>query len=162
MLKLYTDGSGQASGPCGWAFVVVDKSETIEYAVESGGQLNGTSNIGEMLAIINGLEWVQANRPPETVHIFTDSAYCMNAFVQSWTTMWLKRNWKNARGRKVANKELWLQLMGLVDNLDVMWHHVPSHTGIKYNELCDTLAGKERKKWLDISAMTTDAQAAQQ
>lgn len=162
MIKLYTDGSGQASGPCGWAYAVVSLDESAEIHIDHGGRLEGTSNIAEMLAIINGLRWIRANQPAATVHIHTDSAYCMNAFTQGWTLMWLRRNWKNSRGRKVANKELWLELMELVDNLDVVWHHVSSHTGIKYNELCDQLAGRERRRWLDISAMTTGAQAAQQ
>lgn len=160
-IDIYTDGSGTARGPCAWAFVVPDANGKI-WLTNCGGQPDGTSNIAEMQAIIAGLEWAQDTHPAAEIHIHTDSAYCMNAFRDNWIAKWMKHNWKNSRGRKVANKELWLTLIDLHDNLDVHFHKVKSHSGNQWNDLADELCGKERLAWLDGLRMTTSVQSVEE
>lgn len=143
-LKLYTDGSGTTSGHIGWAFIVVNPEDDSVIEVGHGSEDEGTNNIAEMLAIINGLEWLKENNHSAPIEVFSDSAYVVNAFREDWFSKWEKRNWRNTRGRPVKNKEYWQRLQKIVDGLNVSWYHIPSHAGIKYNEACDSFAKAAR------------------
>lgn len=144
-LELYTDGSGTPSGPMGWAWVLIDRSNEV-LNEHSGSEPEGTANIAEMLAVIKGLRYCKQRHPKANITIKSDSAYVVNAFKDNWFRGWKKRRWKNARGRPVANKELWLQMKDLANQLNVTFEHIPGHCGIEHNETCDRLAGEARLK----------------
>lgn len=42
--------------------------------------------------------------------------------------------------------DLWKELDELNSFIDIKWNWIPSHSGIKYNDLCDCLAKKEINK----------------
>lgn len=157
MVDLYTDGSGCAAGPCGWAYVVVNGSDYAYITKGSGSQVEGTSNIGEMLAVLNGLKCCNEHFPGQLINVYCDSAYVVNAFKDDWFKGWLKRGWKNSRGRKVANREIWEELKTLVDSMNVKWYKIKGHSGIEWNEYVDKLAGKARLECLNGSHSTTVA-----
>jgi len=147
MIDIYTDGSGHRGGPCAWAVVIVGpEDQIIDQIVD--GQPNGTSNIAEIQGVIAGLGWAYSRAIDDEIRVFTDSAYVMNAFTDDWITGWIKNGWKNARGRPVANKELWLILLDLVNRVKPQWIKVKSHSGNIHNDMADELCGKERKAWL--------------
>ena len=151
ILKLYTDGSGTHNGPAGWAHVVTNESETEVLHIASGAVPQGTSNTAEMLAVQNGLDYIASMPvPPDgfQIHVYSDSAYVVNAFKDRWIQNWQRTNWRNSRGRPVANKELWVALKKTVDKLDVKWYKCKAHSDIKYNELADRLCGKARKEYI--------------
>ena len=145
-IKLYTDGSGTPGGPAGWAFVLTSEDEKQELIQSSGAIRAGTSNIAEMLGVIRGLEHCLTEYPDARILVHSDSAYVINAWKDDWFSGWEKRNWKNSRGRPVANKEYWVAMRAAADKLNVEWVHVRGHTGLRYNELCDRLAGEARRE----------------
>jgi len=141
---LYTDGACSFNpGPGGWGAVLI--YGTVEKRI-SGFQNNTTNNRMEIMAVIMGLK---ALKEPCSVDIYTDSAYVYNAFKERWIENWIKNNWKNSNKKEILNQDLWLVLKDLVDIHDAQFHKVLGHSTNKYNNLCDSLARNEVKKYLD-------------
>ena len=140
---LYTDGACSFNpGPGGWGAVLIFKNIKKEM---SGGEPNTTNNRMELLAVIKGLT---ALKEKCEVHIYSDSAYIINAFEKNWIDGWQKNNWKNANKKPVLNKDLWEQLLELTNFHKVVWHKVKGHADNELNNRCDELATTEAKKYL--------------
>ena len=134
-LKLYTDGACSGNpGVGGWACILIAGSREKEV---SGSEAMTTNNRMEMRAVIEGLSLLKW---PCRVHIYSDSAYVVNAFRESWIEAWQKRGWKNSASRPVANEDLWKRLLELGQRHDLIWHKVMGHSNDLYNERCDRLA----------------------
>lgn len=160
MITVYTDGSayvGDQSG--GWAWW------STETFYDSGFVMPATNNQMEMLAVLNGL--LAHRYHGEPVKIVSDSAYVINCFLQGWHINWrrnatLDGEWRagNPAGktRKVANQDLWEQLLTVVENypVPITWHHCRGHGRggpedapyVEGNAIVDRLAGKARKNGL--------------
>jgi ribonuclease HI len=91
-------------------------SKTIDY-----GDI--TNNIAELKACIDAI--TLSNKNMKTI-IVTDSMYCINC-ITVWYDNWVKNNWKNARKKPVANKELIQTLYSLYCDNNVEFKHVNSH-----------------------------------
>jgi len=144
---LYTDGACSFNpGPGGWGAVLIFKNIKKEM---SGGEPNTTNNRMELLAVIKGLT---ALKEKCEVHIYSDSAYIINAFEKNWIDGWQKNNWKNANKKPVLNKDLWEQLLELTNFYKVVWHKVKGHADNELNNRCDELATNEAKKYLGSDA----------
>lgn len=134
-VTLYTDGACSGNpGRGGWGAVLIFGK--IEKQM-SGEEEETTNNRMELTAVIEGLK---ALKEPCEVEIFSDSAYVVNAFNNNWIESWQKNNWKNAQKKPVANKELWVELIDLMNIHKVTFNKVKGHAGDKYNEICDSLA----------------------
>lgn len=134
-VTLYTDGACSGNpGRGGWGAVLIFGK--IEKQM-SGEEEETTNNRMELTAVIEGLK---ALKEPCEVEIFSDSAYVVNAFNNNWIESWQKNNWKNAQKKPVANKELWVELIDLMNIHKVSFNKVKGHAGDKYNEICDSLA----------------------
>lgn len=136
-----TDGACSGNpGPGGWAWV-----EQKSGARESGGAARTTNNIMELTALINGLEYVG---PESSLLIRCDSKYVIDAMTK-WAPGWRRKGWKKADGQPVKNRELVERLLNLYEgrtgNTEVEW--VKGHDGDAANELCDSLAVAESKKF---------------
>jgi ribonuclease HI len=133
MLHVYTDGSCIGNpGPGGWA-AACDTIFTIK-----GGVKRSTNNIMEMTAVLNALKkCLELNEI--NVVIYTDSNY-VKMGITTWIKNWKINGWKNAQGKPVANKELWVAIDTLVKDMNVEWKWVKAHNGEPMNELVDTLA----------------------
>ena len=144
-IKIYTDGGCSGNpGPGGWAFVVLEENGVKK---SSGGDKNTTNNKMELTAVIKALEYISSsdelrNKKPV---IHTDSAYVKNG-ITSWIKSWVLNGWKTAAKKSVKNKELWILLKDLDDRISAEWKWVKGHAGNEYNELCDSLVGKEMDK----------------
>lgn len=97
----------------------------------------------ELTAVIRGLE---ALKEPCIVNIYSDSAYVVNAFTKNWIDNWIKNNWVTASKNRVANKELWEELIKLSKIHKLNFIKVKGHSNNLNNERCDTLAVNEIKK----------------
>lgn len=140
-IDLYTDGACSGNpGPGGWGYVLLCK---IKDKRMSGYEENTTNNRMELMAVIEG---IKAIKKPCNLTIYTDSAYVYNAFTQGWIENWLQNGFKNAQKKSVANKELWLELLSLLEKHNVTWVKVKGHTDNYYNNICDELATGEIKK----------------
>ena len=155
---LYTDGSvtnnGMPNSFGGWAWVLVDDQEDIILSKYSGMEAPTTNNRMEMMAVIDGLEYWHKTLAEHHItiapelRIIADSKYVLDAFRQDWISGWRLRGWRNANNKPVANKDLWLRLIELVEKIGPKFEHVHGHTGHIYNELCDKLAGEASRSKL--------------
>ena len=134
-VTIYTDGACSGNpGPGGWAAVLICGDNKKEIY---GGKKNTTNNIMELTAIIEGLK---ALKTECEVEVYSDSAYCVNAFNQNWIYGWLKKNWKTSTGEPVKNQELWQELYALTKKHKVKFNKVKGHSNVELNNRCDELA----------------------
>ena len=128
-VNIYTDGacSGNQNDENlgGWGAV-------LEYGEHEktlfGGEINTTNNRMEMLALIRGLEAL--NKEGLKIRVFSDSSYLMNCFREKWYEKWLKNNWITSSKTPVENKDLWEELLYLLDKHQVEFYRVKGHVNV--------------------------------
>jgi len=134
-VEIYTDGACSGNpGPGGWAAILVSRGKEKEI---SGASDATTNNKMELMAAIEGLKQLKV---PCLVHIYSDSAYLVNAFVKDWLVAWKHNGWKNSAKQPVSNRELWEELDALSSFHQIVWHKVKGHADHEYNNRCDALA----------------------
>lgn len=134
-ITIYTDGACSGNpGPGGWGAVLIyeDKKKEIW-----GANKETTNNIMEMTAVIEALKLLKYKCK---VNIYSDSAYVVNAFKEDWISGWIKNNWRTAGKKDVKNKELWQELIELVNKHEVTFNKVKGHSDVELNNRCDFLA----------------------
>jgi ribonuclease HI len=137
-VTIYTDGAcSNNPGKGGWGVVLIYNEKKKEL---SGFEDNTTNNRMELTAAIKGLK---ALKEPCTVELYSDSAYLINAFNEGWVSSWKEKNWKNAKKKDVLNKDLWLEIIELINKHNVTWIKVKGHADNEFNNRCDELARKE-------------------
>lgn len=135
-LRVYTDGACSGNpGPGGWAWA----SSSAHQA--SGGEPDTTNNRMELTAVLRAIE---ANPGPLTVVM--DSTYVKNG-LESWSKGWVRNGWRTKAGEPVKNRDLWQELLAVVDarpkgEVDFEW--VKGHSGDAMNDLVDQLAVVQR------------------
>ncbi len=136
---IHTDGSCEgALGRGGWAAVIRRTGEDGskgEPVILTGTEPRTTNNRMEMQAAIAGLRAV----PEGPVTIVSDSQYLVRGITE-WAKPWKSHGWKNPAGRKVRNRDLWIELDALVGDRDIAWTWVKGHGGDAGNEEADGLA----------------------
>jgi len=133
MIRIHTDGACRGNpGPGGWAWA----SSREEF--DSGAEPHTTNQRMEVLAVIEALR----EHPDGPLEIVSDSNYVVKCFHDKWYVGWLRRNWKNAKGQRVANRDLWETLIPLVleSGRDVSFSWVKGHSGDLMNDFVDELA----------------------
>lgn len=135
-VEIFTDGACRGNpGVGGWGVLLrfqgLEK-ELKGYAPET------TNNQMELMAAIQGLE---ALKRPCTVILTTDSQYVRQGITE-WIHGWKRKNWRNAQGQPVKNKELWQRLEAACTPHTVQWHWVKGHSGHRENERVDQLANQ--------------------
>ena len=139
-VKIYTDGACSGNpGPGGWAAILIYKDTIKEI---SGGEKNTTNNIMELTAIKEALKALKVECE---VELYSDSAYCVNAFTQGWIYNWMKKGWKTSDGSNVKNKEIWQEIYNLTKKHKVEFIKVKGHSDNELNNRCDELARSEIK-----------------
>lgn len=147
---IFSDGSGaDFSRGCGYASVVIDfEANTRELLF---GALNrGTVNIAEMLAVLQGLDYlvnleagkrqgVAGRRLIRHVHVVTDSKYC-------------QETGSSGRGRTASrNVGVWSLFESYArQGLIMHWHHIRRDT-CGLNRLCDAASKLARLRMRDYN-----------
>jgi ribonuclease HI len=147
MILVYTDGGCSGNpGPGGWAFVLKLGEILVE---DSGGVGKTTNNRMELMAVIRALEHVLRHEELKGsfIDLHTDSMYVKKGITE-WIKNWLENGWKNRSKKPVKNKDLWVELLKLSEQLDIHWNWTPGHSGIELNERCDRLVRGEIDKIL--------------
>jgi ribonuclease HI len=129
MYTLYTDGSAIPNpGPCGAGGVLIDADENIIWTLsEFLGQ--GTNNIGELTAILRGLQrYCELDLDAEPLNIYSDSELSVTLINGTKTT-------KKPHLLKIL--EPILELKNKLQ-ITIMW--VKAHSTNKWNNYADTLA----------------------
>jgi ribonuclease HI len=133
-VEIYTDGACSGNpGIGGWGAYLKYKDNVKEL---SGSAENTTNNRMELVAAIEGLKILKKS---SKVNLYTDSVYLKDG-ITKWIFNWQKNNWKNANKKDVKNKDLWIQLLEVVNKHDINWIWVKGHEGNKGNEIADNLA----------------------
>lgn len=143
VIHLYTDGGcrgngqeGENLGAIGGVLIYPEKNVTKEY---QRAYPNTTNNRMELLAVIEGLKLL---KEPCEVHIYSDSAYVVNAYLQNWIGGWKAKNWTRGKAGALKNREIWIELDQLVNSHKVTFHKVKGHADNPYNNQADTLVNQ--------------------
>ena len=133
-VEAFTDGACSGNpGLGGWGVVLRCEGSERELC---GGENATTNNRMELLAAIEALS---ALKQPCIVRMTTDSTYVKDG-ITKWLQNWKKNGWKTAAKKPVANRDLWIQISELNEQLNVEWHWVKGHAGDPGNERADYLA----------------------
>ena len=142
-IQIYTDGSvrdpqNTEGSLGGWGVVILDNNElSMELqGYDTPVKINGM----ELTAIKMGLDQVFHVFGDDTkVTLFSDSMYSINC-ITKWAPNWKKKNWKKSDGQPVINLEVIKEILDIIENKDITFKHVKSHSGNQWNELADELA----------------------
>lgn len=131
MIIVYTDGASRGNpGPGGYGIVL--KSGKHRKEMSAGYRLT-TNNRMELLSVIVALETIK--KEGQTVRIYSDSKYVVDAVEKGWVFNWEKKNFK-----KKANPDLWKRFLKIYPTHNVKFHWVKGHNENIENERCDELA----------------------
>ena len=134
-VTVYTDGACSGNpGPGGFAAIIVENGAE---RIITGAEPHTTNQRMELLGAIEALVSIPDRRQ---VHVYTDSAYVMNCFVERWWEKWERNGWLGAGKKPVTNRDLWERLIAETRRHDVVWHKVRGHSGDVMNERVDALA----------------------
>ena len=135
-VQIWCDGACRGNpGVGGWGVILDHPKKRLELC---GGETNTTNNRMELTAAIEGLK---ALRMPAKVTVHSDSKYVVKGMAE-WVAGWIKKGWRKADRKPVANKDLWIELVDLASKHEVTWEWVEGHTGDEMNEAADTLANQ--------------------
>lgn len=138
-IEIYCDGScknngsPQATGGIGVVlnYIIDGEIKKTKNISEKIPTIGITNNYAEIYACIRGLQAVIDKSIPVTV--YSDSQYVINTINLNW-----KRNY---------NHTLWQMLDREIDSIDTIeFKHIKGHSGNKFNELADKLAGESYGK----------------
>ncbi len=74
----------------------------------SGKETDTTFNRMSLIAALEGIEIL---KEPCQVELYTQCRFLKNCIEQDSVEKWQRQEWKNARGKDVAHKELWQQFL---------------------------------------------------
>jgi len=130
-VAIYTDGSAKGNpGKGGYGIVLL--SGKLRKELSKGFRLT-TNNRMELLAVITSLEALK--KKPESVIIYSDSKYVVNAVEKKWVFGWEKTNFN-----KKKNPDLWIRFLKIYRQHSVVFKWVKGHSDNKENNRCDFLA----------------------
>ena len=127
----------------------------------SGVGIDTTNNQMELKAFIDALKLIR-DTVKEPTTILCDSAYVTNCIFDKWYVTWQRNGWRNSKGERVKNKELWEELIALYLELApfITIQKVKGHSDNKYNNLADELAVERKNeiktKYININKSKSD------
>ena len=134
-VDIYTDGACSGNpGVGGWGAVLFYRGVRKEM---SGAEGQTTNNRMELTAMIRALS---ALKEDCEVTLYSDSAYCVDAFNKGWIASWKASGWRTADKSEVKNPDLWQELLALAERHKVTFVKVKGHSDNEHNNRCDALA----------------------
>lgn len=156
IVNFYTDGacSGNQNNDNvgGWG-AILEYGETIKEL--HAGEVNTTNNKMELDAVINAFR--QLKRDGLTIHVFTDSSYVANCFLNKWYVNWRKNGWKNKKKEPVENRDRWEDLLAMVEKNNVTFYRVKGHVNL---DSARTDANKMYAKFLEDNKIQLESERA--
>ena len=130
-VTIYTDGAAKGNpGRGGYGVVLLSGKHRKE--ISQGFKLT-TNNRMELLAVIIGLESLKKNN--ETVVVYSDSKYVVDAVEKKWVFSWEKTNFN-----KKKNPDLWIRFLKIYRQHNIAFKWVKGHSNNVENNRCDLLA----------------------
>lgn len=145
IINIYSDGGFRSStNVSGWAWVgYVEGEDEANLISKNGAEEGSTNQQMEMTAAINALDSIPFEMlETYKIKIHTDSAYVCNCFKDSWWSKWIMNDWKNSKGKDVANKGLWVCLIDFYTSYDIEFVKVKGHSNNEMNNLADKLVNE--------------------
>lgn len=149
MINIYVDGSTRegknqkgADNKGGYSVIILNKEEDQLLNIYSLQCSNTTNNRMELSAILTALEYADNDYPNEQIHIYSDSAYCIN-ICTDWIYNWQRNGWKTASKKTPENLDLVMSIYKHLTSTFVpryCFHKVNGHSEIIGNELADAAA----------------------
>ncbi len=131
-IVVYTDGACSGNpGPGGWAWAVAPDGDRFG----SGGAARTTNQRMELQAVLEALRAL-----PGELTIVSDSTYVVHCFRDKWWVKWKANGWKNSKKEPVANTDIWMPLVELVQTRQPAFRWVKGHSGDRMNDRVDQLA----------------------
>lgn len=150
-LSLYCDGSssGKKDGPIGWSWILLINGKITNW--DYGGQPDGTNNIAELLAAINGLKYIADKESVVKkiiskeweLELVSDSQYVLNMSEQLFSP--------------TTNHELVKEIIKLKDFTGAKTRWIRGHSGEPFNERCDRLAKLGRDLYIPGTTVTEES-----
>lgn len=120
-VRLIVDGSAVGNpGAGGWACILKYQAKE---RVLTGSEPESTNNKMEMVAALRGL---QALKEPCEVEVITDSEYLQRGMTR-FLAKWKVNGWRASSGKRVLNRELWIELDSAAEVHRVRWTWIPGH-----------------------------------
>ena len=145
-IVIHTDGSclKNPEGPGGCAFILELADGTVIECAQASAST--TNNRMEMQAAINALQVLESVAyEGADIELVSDSQYVVKGATE-WIHGWKRRDWVNAAGESVANRDLWRQIDDLTFGKKISWKWVRGHAGHAYNEHVDKLASRAARE----------------
>lgn len=152
LVELYSDGSGQLSGPGGYGVILRYGEHEKEL---SGFEPASTSQRMELIAAIRGLEALTNRR---RVRVYSDSQYLVRG-MNEWLQGWIHTGRLNTPDA-LKNQDLWQKLATLSAGHEISWEWIRGHDGHYFNERCDRLAKRAVEEGMRAGAEQIRAAAA--
>lgn len=132
---IYTDGACVNNpGTGGYGVVLIFGKHRKEL---SAGYKKTTNNRMEKMGVIVGLQTLKTRCK---VKLYSDSKYVVETLQKGWIKNWKDNAWRNRKGEKILNTDLWEKILQMTQEHEVEFIWVKGHDGIIENERCDELA----------------------
>ncbi len=159
-VELYTDGAcfnnGYPTAQAGIGVFFGDNNpRNISDPLPCNLVQNGdypTNQVAELYAIARAMEVCLAEHSIRTkpIILYTDSKYSINCLTR-WISTWEKNCWILTNGKAVKHQHLLRAMKLQMQNLNIIFRHVPAHRGIYGNEQADSLAVQGASRYVPIS-----------
>ncbi|KAJ4928680.1 hypothetical protein JOQ06_004306 [Pogonophryne albipinna] len=136
---VYTDGGCTRNGQKG-AKAGIGVYWGPDHPLNVADPLEGrqTNQRAEIQAACKALELAKANNMKKLV-LYSDSMFTING-VTSWVKTWKANGWRLKSGGPITNKDDFMKLDKLNAEVEVVWLHIPAHSGFRGNEEADRLS----------------------
>lgn len=136
---MYTDGgsynNGDRKGDGSWAYLIVNEGDPNDITVTCEFIQNTTNNRTEMLAVIEGLRYLNKLGHKDNVIVVSDSGYLVKGWTDpSYLEKWIANGWRTSTNTPVQNQDLWEELQRLSWHIGFNFIHIRGHNKDKRAE----------------------------
>ena len=104
----------------------------------------------ELMAILHVMKLAAEDKENDYL-VYSDSAYAINS-ITNWIYGWARNGWMNSKKKQVENIDLMQEIYQYVEfpMPNFKLEKVHGHDGLLGNELADSLASKNKQKYLNL------------
>lgn len=124
-IYIFQSIKGPGTKPGAYTYILeTDKDGNIVTLTDSGKLEPMTEKKAELVVLLKALKRL---RKKCEVHVFGVSM-AMKIGFEVWIDRWIEAEWKNAKGKEVANKEEWQQLLEFKNTYEITLSEFSGHS----------------------------------